>query len=220
MKLHHIVLLSCLLVWSSTSFCKLSEKENQRLDSLNNIIEEAKHDTLVAKAYLDLSEILYLINFDTVIVLFEKAVEISTRNLEGNITRNERMSFQIILSGAYNNIGYIYDDQGKVVESLNYYHKSLKIREEINDSLAIAISLNNIGIIYVNQGETNQALDYYLRSLEIKEHLGNKKSIATSLNNIGAIYRNNGEMLKALDYYNRSLKIREELGNKRGGQSL
>ncbi len=204
------------IIWSGSLFGQLSDQEKMRLDSLNTIIEENQHDTLVARAYLDLTEILYVINFDTVVYLCQKSVDIVERNLKKELSGTEKLSFLKTLAGAYNNIGFIYDDQGRVIQALDYYHKSLKIREELDDKLGIAVSLNNIGIIYVNQGEWDFALEYYLKSLAIKEPLGDKKSIATSLNNIAAVYRNKGDNAKALLYYKRSLKMRKELGNKRG----
>ncbi len=216
MKPCRIALFLVLIFYGSLTFGQLSAAQNLKLDSLSDIITRNEHDTSVSRAYLNLTEILYLTNFDTVIVLCQKAVEISQRNLEDDISKNERLSFQTTLSGAYNNMGYIYDDQGRVVDALEYYHKSLRIREEIRDKQGIAESLNNIGVIYVNQGELDQALKYYLKSLAAKEDLGNKKSIATSLNNIAAIYRNKGEIKKALWYYKLSLVLREELGDERG----
>ncbi|PCI98810.1 MAG: hypothetical protein COB15_05085 [Flavobacteriales bacterium] len=216
MKWLHFIFFIGVFWLSGLSYGQLSEKQIGRLDSLNTIITENKNDTSVARAYLELTEILYLTNFDTVIVLCQKAVDIAKRNLEKEINTKEALSFKTTLSAAYNNIGYICDDQGRIVEALGYYHKSLKIREELNDKQGIAVSLNNIGIIYVNQGELDHALDYYLKSLEYKEDLGNKKSIATSLNNIAVVYRKKGEVHKSLWYYKRSLLLREELGNKRG----
>ena len=69
-------------------------------------------------------------------------------------------------SETLNNIGLIYKNQGDIPKALEYFHKSLKIREEIKDKLGIAYSLNNIGIIYNNQGDHLKALDYCPISLK------------------------------------------------------
>ena len=216
MKSIHFIFFFISVLLGLTVFGKLSDEQKIKLDSIVNIIEKNESDTSVAKAYLDLTEILYLTNFDTVIVLCEKSIEISQNNLKEEISDKEKLSFKMTLAGAYNNIGYIYDDQGKVVKALDYYHKSLRIREDIKDDNGVAESLNNIGVIYVNQGEWDFALDYYLKSLAIKEPIGDKKSVATSLNNIAAVYRKQGNNPSAILYYKRSLEIREELGDKRG----
>ena len=120
------------------------------------------------------------------------------------------------LGGALNNIGYVYRNQGDIPKALEYYHKSLKIQEEIGDKSGIATSLNNIGLIYYNQGDLPKALEYYHKSLKIEEEIGNKKGIATSLINIGTIYSGQGDIPKALEYFHKSLKIQEEIGGKSG----
>ena len=125
------------------------------------------------------------------------------------------------LSEALNNIGYFHRNQGNIPLGLEYYHKSLKIQEEIGDKIGVAISLNNIGFIYKNQGDIPKALEYFHSSLKIQEEIRDKQGIANSLNNIGQIYYNQGDVPLALGYYQKSLKIKEEIGDKHGiGNSL
>ena len=88
-------------------------------------------------------------------------------------------------------------NQGDIPKALEYYHKSLKIREEIGDKKGIANSLNNIGYIYDVQGDIPKGLEYYHKSLKIREEIGDKKGIAMSLNNIGYIYNSQGDIPKA-----------------------
>ncbi|MFK7771986.1 MAG: adenylate/guanylate cyclase domain-containing protein [Saprospiraceae bacterium] len=107
----------------------------------------------------------------------------------------------------------IKDDYPKV---LDYYQRSLKIKEEIRDKSGIASSLNNIGIIYARLGDNLRALDYYQQSLKIKEEIGDKGKIASSLNNIGTIYGQLDNGSRAIDYYRRSLSSFDEIGDKKG----
>jgi len=101
-------------------------------------------------------------------------------------------------------------------KAIDYYTRSLNIREELGDKKGTAMCLNNIGILYKNQGDYAKAMDYYTRNLKIREELGDKKGIASSLNNIGTIYYEQGDYAKAKDYYIRCLKIYEERGSQRG----
>ena len=206
------------LIFTGITFAKapFTSEQQRKIDSLNTLIEQNHSDTLVASAYLELSEVLYLSNFDTVISLCNEALRIADDNLKNQLSKSEKRSFLITIAGAYNNIGYVYDDKGAIVLALKYYHQSLKIREKVKDYQGIAESLNNIGIIYVDQGEEKKALGYYLKSLEVKEPLGDKKSIAISLNNIGVIYRNLGNYKTALKYYHNSLELRQEIKDERG----
>lgn len=190
-------------------------KNSNQLDSLAELLHSTNQDTLKARIYLEMSEILYQTDLDTVISLSEKSIEIIENNLSRNISETEHRSFLVSLAGAYNNIGFIYDDKGEVIKALEYYNKSLKIREKIGDKQGIAITLNNIGIIYLKQDLPHQALDYYLKSLKVKKEIGDKKSIAISLNNIAGVYKKI-DLKKSLEYYTKALIIREEIDDRSG----
>lgn len=213
MKFRQLALVFILL--PLISFGAKIDKHQSEIDSLFKIVKTSEFDTSVARAYLDLSEILYLSDLDTVVTLCKKAAKIANSNLEKQISEQEEKSFLETLSGAYNNIGFIYDDKGDIINALKYYNKSLKIREDLNDKEGIAVSLNNIGVIYIKQEQYKQALDYYQKSLKVKEGLGDKKSIATSYNNIAAVYKFIDKS-QALEYYTRSLVLREEIGDEKG----
>ena len=59
-------------------------QDQQAIDSLTRLISEAKHDTTLAAAFIELSNMLYVSNLDTVIPLCIKAKEIAERNLVSN----------------------------------------------------------------------------------------------------------------------------------------
>lgn len=117
---------------------------------------------------------------------------------------------------ALNIQGASFASRGDFIEAIDYYSRSLKIREEINDKKGVAVCLSNIGIIYKNQGDIPKALIYYHKSLKIQEELNNNHGIAASLTNIGIIYKAQGDYPKALEYYTKSLKLREKDDDQRG----
>ncbi|HKP81172.1 MAG TPA: tetratricopeptide repeat protein [Pyrinomonadaceae bacterium] len=114
------------------------------------------------------------------------------------------------------NLGYLLQSRGDYKQALDYYERSLKIKEELGDRVGVAKSLHQIGIIQLEGGDYEQALDYYERSLKIEEELGNREGVASSLHEIGRIQQKRGDYEQALDYYERSFKIEEELGNREG----
>jgi serine phosphatase RsbU (regulator of sigma subunit) len=109
------------------------------------------------------------------------------------------------------NIGSIYDDIGDIQNCLDYYHKSLKIKLELKDSIGIGNSYNNIGYVYAEQENYQKALEYHKKALEIRTLIGDQKGIANSKNNIALYHSNQGEEIKAIEIYRESLKIRLEL---------
>ncbi|MDZ7613262.1 MAG: tetratricopeptide repeat protein [Flavobacteriaceae bacterium] len=58
------------------------------------------------------------------------------------------------------NLGVLYYDQGSQDKALEYYFKSLKISEKINDPVQITSNLVNIGV-YAQMKEYDKALSYY-----------------------------------------------------------
>ncbi len=120
------------------------------------------------------------------------------------------------LADALNTQGVSYGIRGISTKALEYFQKSLPIREEIGNKKSIANTQNNIGMIYRNLGDNPKALEYFQKSLAIIDEMSNKKVFGNTLNNIGLIYEEQSNYSKALDYFQRSLKINEELGSKQG----
>ena len=197
---------------------KFTRSEKQTIDSLNVIITENEvSDTTLASAYLGLSEILYVHNVDTVLVLCEKAISICRENLgRAEIGKAERNTFSRILAGSLNNIGYVYYRHGDVKNSQKYYYESLTIEEELNNKEGIATSMANMGLIYLTQGDTAGALDYFTKCLVIEQEIGNKHGIATIMNNLGTIYSNMDQWKVAIQYYHQSLEIDRTIQNREG----
>ncbi|MCP5053968.1 MAG: tetratricopeptide repeat protein, partial [bacterium] len=110
----------------------------------------------------------------------------------------------------------IYNDQGNYPPALEYYFKSLKIKEELGDRKGIARRYSNIGDVYRKKGNYPLALEYFFKSLKTLEELGDRKAIATRYNNIGLVYYDQGNYPLALEYFFKSLRKSEELGFKKG----
>ena len=120
------------------------------------------------------------------------------------------------MGASFGSIGIVHRKKGDYDKALDYYGRSLTIREELGDKRGMGDSLNNIGIVHDIKGDYDKALDYYGRSLAIQEEIGDKRVIGIFLNNIGIVHRNKGGYDTALDYFGRSLRIREEIGDKSG----
>jgi predicted ATP-binding protein involved in virulence/Tfp pilus assembly protein PilF len=114
----------------------------------------------------------------------------------------------------------VYQAKGEYDKALEFFQKSLTIREEVlgKKHPDPATSYNNIGMVYNSKGEYDKALEFFQKSLTIREEVLGKKhpNTATSYNNIAGVYhRSKGEYDKALEFYQKSLAIHEEvLGTK------
>ena len=189
--------------------------QNKTIDSLKLALKNAKHDTVKCNL---LNELIEYENDDSVWTKYNKQLfDLASLNLKlSKLPDKINRIYQKHIANAFNNWGYLALIRGENEKALNYWKKSLMIREKINDKPGIAFSLNNIGGIYQNKGDIQNALNYHSKSLKIWEEIKDKNGISQSLNNIAVIYNDQGEINKSLIFLNKSLKIQEEINNKEG----
>lgn len=113
-------------------------------------------------------------------------------------------------SAVYNNIGEINKYQGNYTSALEFYQKSLKIREELKDERGRSLVLSNIGCICTLQGDYEEALSYQDKALKIAESNNDKRRIASCYEEKGNIYMQQGKK-EAIEYLQKSLEIVEGL---------
>jgi len=196
---------------------QLTPKQEHAIDSLKTVIKITQHDTIRINAYNSWDNIIYVSDPKLDLELNLKIIDLAKENLEKeSLTDPEKKTFKKALSLALNSLGIIFYNKGDYDKALNYYSRSLKIREEIRDKKGIAATLNNFGIVYQDQGDYAKAIEYYTLSLLKNEEINDKKGEANTLSNIGRLYLEQGDTNKALGSQNRSLKIREAIGDKRG----
>lgn len=144
------------------------------------------------------------------------------------------------MASAYNNIGNVYQhysdstlagqklspsDRYKI--ALDYQHKGLRLREEINDRIGMATSYNNIGELCVLLCEqmTNQpgnqsrvfldsALNLQRRALTIQQELSDKYGMTYSLYGIGRVLEKESDYPEALKYYLKAAAYSDSVGAK------
>lgn len=194
-----------------------SKKVQARLDILNRIITDVNSaDTSVVNSYLDLSELLFNSNIDTVIPLCKKALELGEEALNRNPSAIVEKTLMQTIAIAYNNIGFINKKKGNKAKVIQYYEKALSIQESIGDKKEASISLTNIGAYFYQQGKRDKALSYYIRAMAIQIETGHKKELAKTYNNIGHIYKHVGDIPLAVEYYHKSLDIKKEINDQEG----
>jgi serine phosphatase RsbU (regulator of sigma subunit) len=193
---------------------ELSEGDKQLVDSCLKVYHKAKNDTSKAHAIEFIVEECWDDNvwpkYNQWVYLFVK------KKLEKNPPTPIKKNLFSSLASALNNIGFIHYNQGDIPLALEYYHKNLKIQEEINDKKGMAQSYNNIGGIQLKQGDIPLALEYYHKSLKIRKEINDKRGMATTYNNIGYIHDEKEDLPFALEFYRKGLKIQEEIKDKNG----
>jgi serine phosphatase RsbU (regulator of sigma subunit)/tetratricopeptide (TPR) repeat protein len=193
---------------------QVSFAQTKEIDSLKTALKNATHDSTRCNI---LNVLIENEEDDKIWPLYNKQVkEIAESNLN-TIKKDSplRLFFLRNLAGALNNIGYLEKFRGDVSKGLEYYHKSLKIYEQIGDRENMANAFNNIAFVYSEQGDTTKALTCFFKNLDLYNEIGNKYGVSITSNNIGTIYIDQGKLKDALKYFEMGLGIAEKLQNKR-----
>ncbi|NTW76901.1 MAG: tetratricopeptide repeat protein [Syntrophaceae bacterium] len=115
-----------------------------------------------------------------------------------------------MLSATLNNIGGVFWNQGDYQKALDYFHRSLKIKEEIGDTKSAALINNNIGLVYRQMGDYEMALKHFNISLQNNKIIGDSVGISSALLGIGDNYHRKGDYSKALESFQKSEEIRNK----------
>lgn len=192
--------------------CQFSWGQGDQVDSLKNLLAHAKTDTMRLRILLLLVE---NIEEDQVWSVYnDQAYPIAEKLSKSKDEKENRiglMGFSEVLS----NKGYQTKRQGNINAALDFYSRSLKIKEAIADKNGIAAVLNNICFIYRQENDYAQALKYALRSLSIFQEIHDPQNTPTATNNVGLLYLDMGNFPKALDYFSESLKMFEQVNDKK-----
>ncbi len=206
-RLRSILILFLIL---KTFFCVCKEVN---VDSLKNELAFAKED--IHKLEM-LNTLIEAINDDNVWAKYNDILGLLSQKLMLNDDPVIKQRAKKFYGDYLNNQGYIHNNLGDISTALDYFHKSIKIQEEVGDKQGLAYSLNNIGFIYNNQGDIVRALEYYEKSLKLREAIDDKEGIAQSLSNIGNLFEQTGDKSKALRYFYQGLRLREAINDKLG----
>lgn len=220
------VILICFLFNCSFIFNSKLFAQQHKIDSLKKSLQHAKHDTL--KLYT-LNRLIEISPDGEWQKLNQELGQISKKIIDLNNTDKRSMHVAKRFYSSYiNNIGYDEFEKGNVSKSIECYHQSLKLYEEIGEYNDVALAYNNLGYMYYNQNDYNTALDYYNRSLQTYQKINFKWGIALCYNNIGLCYYNrlkqiignrnktdsvNFNFEKAFWYYSNANTIQQQEGD-------
>jgi class 3 adenylate cyclase len=125
----------------------------------------------------------------------------------------------ITLFKIYTQIGHNRFDQDQFSKAREWYEKSLRLREKLDDPFDIADGYNDLGNALDemgNQDTSRLAVDYYLKALKIFRELDDQSAVGNVCNNLGDAYKHLEQFDEALKYLRESEKIRLELEDEPG----
>jgi len=109
--------------------------------------------------------------------------------------------------------GYYYGLTGKFDSAIYQYNKSIKIGENIHDTINEINNLIGLGQIYSEMGDFELALNKYLEASHYDEVKHNDSAKLSLLISMGNIYSDEHQGEKAISYYNQAMEIALKLKN-------
>lgn len=103
--------------------------------------------------------------------------------------------------------------------ALEKFEQSVRLYQEIGDSLSAARSRLGVGLIKNLIGETDQALKIYEEVLAVFQKYGDASMQARTLNNLGILYADLGNGTKAVESHLQALEFRKLAGDREGEAS-
>jgi serine phosphatase RsbU (regulator of sigma subunit)/Tfp pilus assembly protein PilF len=195
---------------------QLTPAQEAKVDSLNLGIEEAKHDTVIVKNWVELIKIVFAQNRALSSKLTSNIDSLCRIRL--NETNPPRTKHVYLESQAFslNVFGILSAQNGDIEAAILSWEKCLKTEEEIGNDKGMARTLENLASVFASQGKNDKALVYYSKSLRIKEKLGADLARIHTLIQIGTVFKDQGDFGEAITNYTQALKISEKLNNENG----
>jgi len=117
---------------------------------------------------------------------------------------------------AFNKMGRLYRQQGKLSLALEYLKRGLNLFEAADDLRGVASSHDDLGTVLYALGDFDEAMRACGEALEIRRRLGDARSIAVVLTNIGFIEIDKGLFNEAASCFNEALALNRNLGDQSG----
>ena len=142
-------------------------------------------------------------------------------SMKDALAKYQNINDSLSQSKALNGLGNIYRFQSNLPVALDFFLRSLKIKESLYankkiDQREIAGSYIGIGSVYAILEEHPLAIEFFQKALDVFEKLQNQKGIAAAATNLSFSYQAIKEHEKALEILQKALIAEEKGGNKDG----
>lgn len=175
-------------------------------DSLLNIGNQLDNDEYISKGYYYLGIANYFIGRNHLSNEFYKKA-LKTSYADSNL------DFQ---GKCWNNMGVNYDLMDKKIESIDAYLKSLKVCEQLNDSLGIAQSWINLGLLDTKMSNFERSEKFIKKAYNYFVGKKDTLNIALCIQNLAFNFDNKTHIDSALIYYQNSYELFEKVDYKHG----
>ncbi|MCR9252781.1 MAG: tetratricopeptide repeat-containing sensor histidine kinase [bacterium] len=183
------------------SFSQLSEKKQQKLDSILNEIAKGPSDSALAHYYNGLAGVYFKSDFDICDRYLDTAMLFADKS--GNL---HALAWSIRIRGDVKS--YTSEE-----DPLKYYLSSLEISESIKNDFETFTTCNSLGIYYKQRSIYDTAILYYEKGYSIAERVGNYRAMARFIGNSANIKKRIGDYDGAVAGYLRAIHLADSIGS-------
>ena len=190
----------------------LKVQAQNKIDSLNNLLEQTQEVTTIASLYLQIGEEFRKTNPDSAFYFFNKIFELNFKHDD----YYQALSYHEIAQTLYDTINY-YDARNKIDTALIILLK-LEKKADIDEkkllTYKICKSYELLASILLAKFNYNEALEIYFKIEEKYSELNDFENIIFTYFEIGNAYTENADYENAIKYYLKALEFAENKGDK------
>ena len=142
---------------------------------------------------------------------FDESLEITTILLKEQLQNNVKSKE---IGKTYYKIGDIYFEMKDYDKAVEYFSKSSKIADEIDNKKINVYALASLSLAFTEKGDSEKALFYSNRTLKLARELNSPRWLNFSYFTFGSYYEMKGDFEMALDYHKRLLNTVQDSKNK------
>ncbi len=190
------------------AFLLATQAQNQKIDSLKQIISLGKKNLDEAKTLNVLAEEYVRVDVAKAKTCLHQAMLLAKH------LQNDRS-----LSNSFSQMVTLFHNQGNIDSALFYLdglEKLAAIATGPDNDVVKANYNSTAGLYHKKSGNLKKAIPFYKQAIAIAGKIGNKLSTAGQLFNLGNTYMNLGDYKSALQNHLKALSLFEELGNQKG----
>jgi adenylate cyclase len=114
---------------------------------------------------------------------------------------------------AYNGMGKLYKEKGKLDSALDYHNKALTIAQKFDSKLPIIQTLMGLGDVYVEKSDYRTALKNYTNAEKIALEIQANHELSDLYDRMSQTYAKNADYSKAFKYHTLYSNIKDTLYN-------
>lgn len=144
---------------------------------------------------------------------FDEAFALLTQSSEINRQRLNNPEHKFNLACDYFNIAFLFVEKDDYKAAKEFYSKSYKLFQELNEIPELSDFYFNMGEIALFEKKYQKALDYYNQGLNLDKKLNHRFNLSSDYQMFAELYLEMGNLYEAERYFYKSIELCEEINN-------